>query len=115
MPTYIVSNTFNNVLGGTGDGGCANAVVCRDTTKFFDKLATKLKEMAESVNKRIEDIRKNAVCYTGGGVLFASIDVPTMNLEVKYEYIEYIKRYGPPLDGIFDESKLALLRNELAL
>jgi hypothetical protein len=115
MPTYIVSNTFNNVLSGTGSGGCANAVVCRDTTKFFDKLATKLKEMAEAVNTRIEDIRKNAVCYAGGGVLFASIDVPKMNLEVKYEYIEYITRYGPPIDGIFDETKLAELRVELGL
>jgi hypothetical protein len=113
MPTYIVSNTFNNIL--SGANGCSNAVVCRDTTRFFDKLATKLKDMAEAVNKRIEEIKESAKCQKAEGFILASIDVPQMTLDIKYEYVEYIKRYGPPENGIFDETKLAALRVELGL
>jgi hypothetical protein len=38
-----------------------------------------------------------------------------MALGIKYEYVEYIKQYGPPPDGIFNEEKLAAIRIELGI
>jgi hypothetical protein len=73
-------------------------------------------EMTTAITKRIDDIKAN--CKGGGGAsgfLLASIEAPQMTIGVKYEYIEYIKRYGPPPDGKFDETKLQQLRAELGI
>lgn len=108
MPNYIVkSNCIVN--------NKCNDNICKDTSRFFDKLATKLLVMTKSINKRIEDIKKQ-VCETkGNGALLASIDTPEMIISIKYEYIEYIKRYGPPINGIFEESKLNIIKKELGI
>lgn len=106
MPTYIVSGLNAQASG--------DSMVCRDTTRFFDTLATKLLEMSKAIQQKMDDIRSQVNCQ-GKGVLLASIDTPTMAISVKYEYIEYIKRYGPPEDGIFDEAKLDILRQELGI
>ena len=87
----------------------------RDSSKFFSNLATKLLEMTTAINTRIEDIKKNCGGKAQSGFFLASVDAPVMNLGVKYEYIEYIKRFGPPIEGKFDETKLHQLRIELGI
>ena len=51
MPIYLVSgsNSYNNNCNGESS-------YCRDTSSFFNKLATKLMDMAVTINKRIEKI-----------------------------------------------------------
>jgi hypothetical protein len=94
---------------------CSSDDYCKDNIRFFSILALKLKDMAIAINDRMEEI-KNKVCETvSGGIYFASVDVPSMTIGVKYEYIEYITRYGPPEDGIFDATKLSIIRNELGI
>lgn len=88
---------------------------CKDTTRFFSNLADKLQAMAISINDRINRIKEDSCKTIPGATVFASVDLPTMVIGVKYEYIEYIKRYGPPNDGVFNEEKLELLRQELGI
>ncbi len=113
MPTYLISGITQPVI--VDSNNCNNSSYCKDTSRFFSKLATKLKDMATAINARIEDIRSQMCNKSGSGVYLASIDVPQMTLGVRYEYIEYIKRYGPPEDGIFDEALLEGLRRELGI
>jgi hypothetical protein len=116
MPSYITKlvNTVNPIKGGyQTQGGCSS--FSRDSSNFFSDLATKLLEMTTAVNKRIEDIKKNCGGSKQSGFFLASIEAPVMNLGVKYEYIEYIKRFGPPTDGKFEEEKLKQLRIELGI
>ena len=88
---------------------------CKDNIRFFTTLAVKLRDMAISINKRFNDL-KNKTCQTvPGAVVFAAVDVPKMTIGVKYEYIEYITRYGPPNNGIFDPVKLDIIRSELGI
>jgi hypothetical protein len=95
-------------------GSCnSSSDYCKDTTRFFSNLADKLKKMAIAINDRIDNLKNQTCQRVPGGVIFASVEVPSMTLGVKYEYIEYITRYGPPDDGIFDPVKLEQLKKEL--
>lgn len=108
MSRYINKGSLLNC------GPCnSSADYCKDTTRFFSNLADKLKKMAIAINDRIDNL-KNQACQTiPGAIVFASVEIPSMKLGVKYEYVEYITRYGPPDDGIFDPLKLEQLRKEL--
>ena len=67
-------------------------------------------------NFSIEEIQQNSVKdNTKNGVLFASVETPVMAIGVKYEYVEYVKRYGPPSTGGFDPVKLQNIRAELGI
>jgi hypothetical protein len=58
----------------------------------------------------------NKVCEPASkGFILASIDTPQMVLGVSYEFVEYIKRHGPPVNGKFDQAKLADIRAELGI
>jgi len=109
MPTYIIRNKII-----TNDGCCNNSLD-RNSAVFFNNLATKLLDMTKSIEQRMEDLSKKACQTASKGFILASIDTPQMVIGVKYEYIEYIKRYGPPIKGKFDEEKLQLLRIELGI
>jgi hypothetical protein len=111
MPNYIVKPSHYNQNTGCGDA------YCKDSAIFFNTLATKLLEMTTSIETRIEEIQKNCNNNSiGNGIYFVQIEVPSMKIGVKYEYIEYVKRYGPPppLES-FDETKLQQIREELGL
>ncbi len=111
MPSYITKLT--SAISGSSS---KKESYCKDSTRFFSSLATKLMEMTTAITKRIDDIKANCGSKSGGsGFLLASIEAPQMTIGVKYEYIEYIKRYGPPTDGKFDETKLQQLRAELGI
>jgi hypothetical protein len=108
MSKYIISNNCSN--------NCSNnSNYCRDTSSFLSKLASKLMDMAIAINTRIENIKKQVNCPSERGVLMASIDAPVMAIAINIEYIEYIKRYGPPEGGKFDTDKLNLIKNELGI
>lgn len=109
MPRYIEGNSLK---GCCPSGG--SQLICKDTTRFFWNLSQKLLDMAEAIDKKIYDL-ENKVCSDGRGIFFAKIDAPKQAVGVKMEYLEYIKRYGPPTDGIFDPVKLEALRVELGL
>ncbi len=114
MPSYITKIINGGICQTPSQqNGCSS--FSRDSSNFFSDLATKLLEMTTAVNKRIEDIKKNCGGSKQSGFFLASIEAPVMNLGVKYEYIEYIKRYGPPTDGKFEEEKLKQLRIELGI
>ena len=99
----------------TGDSSsCSSGVVCKDTTlSFYGTLATKLLDMAESIHTRIENLKKSWNIKPSSGVIMAEIEVAKMVIGVKAEYLEYVRRYGPPVDGIFEPAKLALIRDQL--
>jgi hypothetical protein len=112
MPSYIV------VAGRGGYDGnpcCKDNSVDRNSAIFFNNLANKLLEMSKAIDARMAEL-SNRVCEPASkGFLLASIETPQMVLGVSYEYIEYIKRYGPPVNGKFDQEKLVLLRAELGI
>jgi hypothetical protein len=111
MPTYLVKNNGKNCL----PSCIPDCSIDRNSAIFFNNLATKLLEMTEAIEKRIDELENRPCPTETRGVLFASIDAPVMNIGIKYEYIEYIKRYGPPQGGQFDETKLNAIRIELGI
>jgi hypothetical protein len=94
---------------------CVTENNSRDTIMFYSKIASKLLMMSETINERIEEMKKNLCTKGESGVLLASIEAPVMTIAIKYEYIEYIRRYGPPDEGKFDEYKLEKIRKELGI
>jgi hypothetical protein len=116
MPTYIVSGSRMSG-GGGGSCCCEDSTIDRNSAIFFNTLASKLLEMSQAVESKIEDIKKNCnqPAPAGRGFLFASIDAPSMVLSVPREYTEYIKRYGPPPKGIFEPIKLEIIRAQLGI
>lgn len=98
---------------------CQNSNSCdgsidKSSAGFFHDLASKILQMAESVDARIEDIRKKCNdSQQARGFLFASVDTPNMNISIGAEYVIYIQRFGPPQLGKFDQDKLAEIRAEI--
>jgi hypothetical protein len=111
MPSYIVRNSSTSAAYGTERSG----ECCPSAVKFFGNLTDKLLNMAKSLKTQFEELRKNQGCHKTQGAILASVDVPVMNIGVKYEYIEYIKRHGPPIDGVFDNILLEAIRQELGI
>ena len=111
MPTYLVKNSSQNCI-----QTCAqDCSIDRNSALFFNNLATKLLEMTQTIENRITELQNRPCSTESRGVFFASIETPPMILGVRYEFIEYIKRYGPPPEGKFDEGKLNSLRIELGI
>jgi hypothetical protein len=109
MPRFLITNNS-----ATNSGCCCDNSIDRNSAVFFNKLALKLMDMTQAIEKRMEEM-SNRCAGPQKGFLLASIDTPKMNLGIKYEYIEYIKRYGPPVKGKFDETLLQGLRIELGI
>ena len=113
MPSYIQISRQN--VGSSSGGNCCCDSIDGNSAIFFNNLAQKLLDMSKAIEKRIDDL-SNKVCQPESkGFLIASIDTPSMMLGVKYEYIEYIRRYGPPDKGKFDSVLLEKLRIELGI
>jgi hypothetical protein len=101
-------------MSATNGGICCDNSLDRNSAVFFNKLALKLMDMSQAIEKRIKEISEKCV-VPQKGFLLASIETPQMVLGVKYEYVEYVKRYGPPLKGKFDEELLKEIRIELGI
>jgi hypothetical protein len=121
MPAYL---RFRGVMsGGANAGGCvkincsSSGIKCMSSVNFLEKLSNKLMDMTKSLQEQFAElVRPPPTSGTdGGGFYIAKIDTPVMVIGVKYEYVLYIQRYGPPNDGIFDEAILSELRAELGI
>lgn len=113
MPRYLTRPGNTAYVCNSSTDMC-DAYCSAKTLSFFDILSDKLVLMAESINDQFEYLKKNIYVPAEGAVL-ASITMKPPPLGVKLEYIEYIKRYGPPTDGIFNEGLLQSLRTELGI
>jgi len=78
-------------------------------------MTDKLSAMVTSLKQQFEDLAENCGGQKAQGAILASTTVPPVVIGVRMEYLEYIKRYGPPLDGKFDEHRLHHLRHEMGL
>ncbi len=108
MPRYITSSASST------SGYC----VLNNTEtsiSFFSKLSEKMLDMVKTLKQQFEECKANAKPTQTKGFFLASIEAPKMVLGVKHEYIEYIKRYGPPQNGVFDETLLERIRTELGI
>ena len=86
---------------------------CPSSTLFLESLTNKLIAMTTSLKQQFIDLKNNQKESTGPRApRLVEIQVKT-NISVKYEYIIYLKRYGPPVNGIFDPVYLSLIRAEL--
>ncbi len=93
-------------------GGCGTAMC---SLEFFETLTDKLTCMVTSLQEQFEECHAAAKPQYADGFVLVEVDIPKATIGVKLEYIEYIKRYGPPCDGKFCEEKLRCLRAELGL
>jgi hypothetical protein len=108
MPRYITSTASNT------SGYC----VLNNTEtsiSFFTKLSEKMLDMVTTLKRQFQECKENARPVQSKGFFLASIEAPKMVLGVKHEYLEYIKRYGPPQNGVFDETLLERIRTDLGI
>ena len=113
MPRYLFLSA--SLLDANGSICCTSSdIKCSSAINFLDTLSSKLLDMTKSLQQQFDEC-KNTNSMQASGFVLASIDVPKMVVGVKYEYIVYIQRYGPPMNGVFDESILAALRTELGI
>ncbi len=113
MPRYIVSAQTQS--SGNSSGGGRDCC-CPSTTRFFQNITDKLLKMTKSLKTQFEELKKQACNVTKArGAILAEVDAPVMTIGVKMEYIEYIRRFGPPDNGVFDPCKLEELRCELGI
>ena len=104
------SNTTNSSTV-SSSGSCC----CPSTTIFLQTLTDKLYDMALSLKQQFADLAnfRNNTYQKAQGALLASISVQG-SVTLKLEYIIYVQRYGPPINGIFDPIYLDLIRAEIA-
>jgi hypothetical protein len=72
---------------------------------FYLLLLDRLRIYAEKVYGQIYG--------DSNGAVLARIDLQNINVDVKMEYFIYIKTYGVPEDGVFNEILLERIRNNL--
>jgi hypothetical protein len=113
MPSLITASELANYS--STSGCCQNETPCQSSLLFFSKISDKLLIMVESLKRQFEECRSKCVGTPSQGAILVSVDAPQVTLGVRYEFIEYIKRYGPPVAGIFDENLLNILRQQLGL
>jgi hypothetical protein len=106
MPSYITRNSVAVIN---------NTDSCQSSISFFSKLSEKMLDMVNTLKKQFEECKENARPIQAKGFFLASVETPQMVIGVKIEYLEYIKRYGPPSNGLFDETLLQRLRTELGI
>lgn len=84
---------------------------CPSTTKFFEDLVDKLEEMTKSLKQQFYEL--STVRNNGRGLIIAEAEVKIPKVVVNQIYFIYVQRFGPPIEGKFDEALLEQLRAEL--
>jgi len=69
-----------------------------------------LTEENENLQNYIEELKEHCPQTSMSGFELPSFET-NQNVKIKCEYFEYICRYGPPPDGIFNPSLLLLITN----
>ncbi len=128
MPTYFQGSLASQIgsagltnpyslpsSSGNGTRNPADNCCCPSSTLFLSNLTNKLAEMTQALKQQFADLQAN--CHATGtkatGPIFAQIQVAG-TIKPKYEYLIYLQRYGPPINGVFDPIYLDLIRAELA-
>ena len=122
MPTYFQGSLSGLVgsagltnpysLTSTGSSTDAGNCCCPSSTKFLETLTNKLVDMTNSLKTQFSELVKPPVNTGGRGIFLATVDASQV-VQVRYEYLYYIRRYGPPVNGIFDPVYLDLIRAEI--
>lgn len=101
--------------GGAGSGSGAGGAncCCPSSTKFLETLTDKLIAMTQSLKQQFKDCMATPSANKGRGIILVNIEV-NAKVRFKYEYVLYVQRYGPPVNGIFDPVYLDLIRAEIA-
>lgn len=86
---------------------------CPSTTKFFEDLVDKLEEMTKSLKQQFYEL--STVNNDGRGLILAEAEVKMPKIVVNQIYFIYVQRFGPPIEGKFDETLLDQLRAELGI
>lgn len=117
MPSYLSQSQSclsNNTS--ANSTACCAPEACQSSLVFFNTLSEKMLDMVTTLKTQFEKCAANANNNsTARGFILAKIDAKPPTLGIKYEYLEYIKRYGPPSDGQFDPVLLQQLRTELGI
>jgi hypothetical protein len=98
---------------GTTTTGTNPSCCCPSTTTFLSTLVDKLYLMATTLKGQFEAYEAKTSKQNYRGVIIAEIDTSSL-VGIKYEYVIYVERYGPPIEGIFDEALLEQIRKEMA-
>ena len=99
---FLQANAGIGTGGGSGSGsGCC---VCPSQTTFLSTLADKLKAMVISLQAQFTELQNKVVTY-GEGAVLAGI-ASSAQVGVRIQYVVYVQRYGPPVNGIFDQELL---------
>ncbi len=69
--------------------------------------------MTDALKLQFENLRLEALARSAEGPIMASITAPSLNLGIKFEFVQYINMYGPPPDGKFDPVILEQIRQDL--
>jgi hypothetical protein len=109
---YSLPSSLNPSLGSTACCSNAGNCCCPSSTKFLETLTDKLIEMTKSLKEQFAELVRPPSSTTSRGIRLAEVDV-TQFVQTRYEYIFYIRRYGPPTNGIFDPVYLDLIRAEI--
>ena len=106
-----VSSLSNGGSGGSGSS--INNCCGPSSTKFLEKLTTKLITMTTSLKQQFEDLKNNQKEFVGPPAPRLVEITVKANISVKHVYYMYLRRYGPPINGIFDPDYIRLLQAEL--
>ena len=79
---------------------------------FLKKLVDKLEAVAESVLTNYGCGGKRKLPEGSMVLVTAPVEVP--RADIGLEYLVYVKRFGPPVNGIFEEEKLNIIRGEIS-
>lgn len=125
MPTYF-EGSLSALVSGAGltnpyalsTGGSAAATpsancCCPSSTKFLETLTDKLIEMTNSLKQQFKELEDKQGPVATKGILLVNVEV-SAQVSYRMEYVIYVQRYGPPMNGIFDPVYLDLIRAELA-
>ena len=112
MPRFINKNiaTMNGVISGSD---LYPALYSDKSVQFFSTLSEQLVTMTEALKLQFENLRLEALARCADGPIMADVTAPKLNLGIKFEYIQYINKYGPPPNGQFDPVILEQVRQEL--
>ncbi len=114
MPRFITRPGSTYYLADSTIDHVGNELCYTKSMDFLETLSGKLKELTDALKIQFDDLRKQITVKARGPVL-ASVVAKTIPVGVKYEYVMYIKEYGPPVNGKFDENLLEGLRRQLGI
>jgi hypothetical protein len=115
VPVTVQTGTTQGTVPITTPSTSANDCCCPSSTVFLETLTEKLLLMAKSLKVQFAELQSNSkgTLQQAKGAILAETKVQG-KVVAKYEYVIYIQRYGPPINGKFDPVYLERIRDDLA-